>query len=65
MRIAFLGKGGSGKTTTAASFIRHAASKHPFVLAFDADVNAHLAGALSVEGDIQHVGSFSVRSPIT
>ncbi len=63
MRIAFLGKGGSGKTTTAASFIRHAASKNPFVLAFDADVNAHLAGALSVEGDIQHLGQ--LFGPVT
>ncbi len=46
MRVAFLGKGGAGKTTTSAGFIRYLASKKPFVLAIDADVNAHLKGAL-------------------
>lgn len=46
MRVAFLGKGGAGKTTTSAGFIRYLASKKPFVLAVDADVNAHLKGAL-------------------
>lgn len=46
MRIAFLGKGGAGKTTTSAGFVRYLASRHPFVLAIDADVNAHLKGAL-------------------
>lgn len=47
MRVAFLGKGGSGKTTAAAGFIRYAAKKHSFVLAVDADVNAHLYQALN------------------
>ncbi|MBY0358625.1 MAG: hypothetical protein K2W82_11535 [Candidatus Obscuribacterales bacterium] len=46
MRIAFLGKGGAGKTTTSAGFVRYLAGRHPFVLAIDADVNAHLKGAL-------------------
>jgi CO dehydrogenase maturation factor len=46
MRIAFLGKGGAGKTTTSAGFIRYVAKKKPYVLAIDADVNAHLRGAL-------------------
>ncbi|MBU6453501.1 MAG: hypothetical protein KGS72_17105 [Cyanobacteria bacterium REEB67] len=56
MRIAFLGKGGSGKTTTSASFIRHAARTRSSVLALDADVNAHLAGALALEGEIHQLG---------
>ena len=56
MRIAFLGKGGSGKTTTSASFIRHVSKKRPAVLALDADVNAHLAGALALEGEISQLG---------
>ncbi len=56
MRIAFLGKGGSGKTTTSASFIRHASKSRPYVLAIDADVNAHLAGALALEGEISQLG---------
>lgn len=46
MRIAFLGKGGAGKTTTSAGFIRYLAARHPFVVAIDADVNAHLRTAL-------------------
>jgi CO dehydrogenase maturation factor len=50
MRIAFLGKGGAGKTTTAAGFIRYVAKLYPYVLAVDADVNAHLKGALHVDG---------------
>jgi CO dehydrogenase maturation factor len=56
MRIAFLGKGGSGKTTTSASFIRHASKKRSFVLALDADVNAHLAGALALDGETHQLG---------
>lgn len=63
MRIAFLGKGGSGKTTTAASFIRHAARKLNFVLAFDADVNAHLGTALSIESPQKHLGQ--LFGPVT
>lgn len=50
MRIAFLGKGGAGKTTTAAGFIRYMSKRHPYVLAIDADVNAHLKGALHIDG---------------
>lgn len=56
MRIAFLGKGGAGKTTTAAGFVKYAASKHPFVLAVDADVNAHLKSALSFTGEAKQLG---------
>jgi len=63
MRIAFLGKGGSGKTTISASFIRHAAKSRPFVLAIDADVNAHLAGALAFEGEISQLGQ--LYAPLT
>jgi len=55
MRIAFLGKGGSGKTTTAAGFARFAAARYPFVLAVDADVNAHFKTALGVEGETKHL----------
>jgi CO dehydrogenase maturation factor len=52
MRIAFLGKGGAGKTTTSAGFVRYAAKRFPFVLAVDADVNAHLSSALQrTEGE--------------
>lgn len=56
MRIGFFGKGGSGKTTASAGFIRHAAAKRSCVLALDADVNAHLATALGTSGKAQNLG---------
>ena len=48
MKIAFVGKGGSGKTTIAALLARHlaAAPDQPPLLAIDADINQHLAAAL-------------------
>ncbi len=57
MRIAFLGKGGSGKTTTAAGFVRFVADRYPFVLALDADVNTHLASALGMSTEPEHLES--------
>jgi len=60
MRIAFLGKGGAGKTTTSAGFIQYLSRKYPFVLAVDADVNAHLLEALQfdsgAEGEFIELG---------
>ncbi|ADD44527.1 ATP-binding protein [Stackebrandtia nassauensis] len=51
MKIAFVGKGGSGKTTLASLFARRAvAAGHP-VFAIDADINQHLAAALGVDED--------------
>ncbi|NRQ31945.1 ATP-binding protein [Nonomuraea sp. NN258] len=46
MRVAFVGKGGSGKTTLAALFTRYLAAIGRPVLAIDADINQHLAQAL-------------------
>jgi CO dehydrogenase maturation factor len=46
MKIAFVGKGGSGKTTLAALLARHLAARGRPVLAIDADINQHLAAAL-------------------
>ncbi|MEX5712691.1 ATP-binding protein [Parafrankia sp. FMc6] len=52
MKIAFVGKGGSGKTTLSALFCRHlAASGHP-VLAIDGDINQHLGVALGLADDV-------------
>lgn len=48
MRIAFVGKGGSGKTTLASLFGRFLASQGKRVLAIDADINQHLAVALGL-----------------
>lgn len=52
MKIAFVGKGGSGKTTLSALFCRHlAALGHP-VLAIDADINQHLGSALGLDDGV-------------
>jgi CO dehydrogenase maturation factor len=48
MRIAFVGKGGSGKTTLAALFARRLARAGLPVLAVDADINQHLGVALGL-----------------
>ncbi|OLT21135.1 ATP-binding protein [Pseudonocardia sp. CNS-139] len=50
MRIAFVGKGGSGKTTSAAVFSRYLAELGRPVLAIDADINQHLGQALGHDG---------------
>ena len=49
MRIAFLGKGGSGKTTITTSFIKYLQKEGKEILAVDADVNVHLKEALEME----------------
>jgi CO dehydrogenase maturation factor len=46
VKIAFVGKGGSGKTTLASLFTAHLAAAGRPVLAVDADINQHLATAL-------------------
>lgn len=49
MKIAFVGKGGSGKSTMTALFIRYLQSvRQENVLAIDADLNMNLAGLLGV-----------------
>lgn len=48
MRITFLGKGGSGKTTLATSFVKYLENKNKKVLAIDADINVNLATALDM-----------------
>lgn len=48
MRIAFCGKGGSGKTTLSSNFAGWLASKGDPVLAIDADLNQHMGRALGL-----------------
>ncbi|GAB7103386.1 hypothetical protein JCM4814A_17000 [Streptomyces phaeofaciens JCM 4814] len=49
MKIAFVGKGGSGKTTLSSLFIRHLAAVGAPVIAIDADINQHLGPALGLD----------------
>jgi CO dehydrogenase maturation factor len=56
MRISFLGKGGSGKTTTTATFVKYL-SKKSEVLAIDADLNIHLQKALQIQGESKKLGN--------
>ncbi|MEU5321426.1 ATP-binding protein [Streptomyces sp. NPDC021056] len=49
MKIAFVGKGGSGKTTLSSLFIRHLATADAPVVAVDADINQHLGAALGLD----------------
>jgi len=46
VKIAFVGKGGSGKTTLSSLFASHLVAAGCPVLAIDADINQHLATAL-------------------
>jgi CO dehydrogenase maturation factor len=48
MKIAFVGKWGSGKTTITAYFIKYLLNKKLSVLWFDADINVGLAEAIGI-----------------
>jgi CO dehydrogenase maturation factor len=64
MRIAFVGKGGSGKTTLAALFTRWLAAQGAPVLAIDADINQHLGTALGLSPeDAASLPSLADRLP--
>ncbi|MFC6883905.1 MULTISPECIES: ATP-binding protein [Actinomadura] len=49
MKVAFVGKGGSGKTTLSSLFVRHLAGLGLPVVAVDADINQHLGVALGLD----------------
>ncbi|MER7661471.1 MULTISPECIES: ATP-binding protein [unclassified Streptomyces] len=51
MRAAFVGKGGSGKTTLASLFSRHLAHSGAPLVAIDGDINQHLAYSLGLDED--------------
>lgn len=57
MKIAFVGKGGSGKTTLASLFARQVAGSGSPVLALDADINQHLAAALGASEALPPLGA--------
>jgi len=51
MKVAFVGKGGSGKTTLSSLFVRHLAAAGAATVAIDADINQHLGVALGMTED--------------
>ena len=57
MRVAFVGKGGSGKTTLSSLLIRYLAGEGRPVIAIDADINQHLAEALGAAGQPPAMGA--------
>lgn len=63
MRISFLGKGGSGKTTLSTSFIKFLENKNKKVLAIDADINVNLGTTLGMQtkylgDDFERISSY-------
>lgn len=65
MKIALVGKGGSGKTTLAALFVRHLVAADRPVLAVDADINQHLAVALgATEAGSAALPTLSAQLPL-
>jgi CO dehydrogenase maturation factor len=57
VRVAFAGKGGSGKTTLSSLFVRHLAAHGLPVVAIDADINQHLGEALGADRDPPAMGA--------
>ncbi len=57
VKIAFVGKGGSGKTTLSSLLVRHLAGQGLPVVAIDADINQHLGEALGATSDPPAMGA--------
>lgn len=53
MKIAFVGKGGSGKTTLASLLVSHLVAEGLPTVAIDADINQHLSQALGLEDGVE------------
>ncbi|MGW6905648.1 ATP-binding protein [Streptomyces sp. NPDC054940] len=65
MKIAFVGKGGSGKTTLSSLFIRQLAATGAPVVAVDADINQHLGAALGLdEAEARALPAMGERLPL-
>jgi CO dehydrogenase maturation factor len=65
VKIAFVGKGGSGKTTLASLFVGHLVALQRPVLAVDADINQHLATALGAsEADANALPTLGEQLPL-
>ncbi|GAA0916029.1 ATP-binding protein [Nonomuraea longicatena] len=57
MRVAFVGKGGSGKTTMSALFSRYLSAQGSPVTAVDADINQHLALIFGLDAQPEPLGA--------
>jgi CO dehydrogenase maturation factor len=65
VKIAFVGKGGSGKTTLSSLFVRYLVDKALPTLAIDADINQHLATALGAsEQEAARLPTLSAQLPL-
>jgi len=65
VKIAFVGKGGSGKTTLGSLFVGHLVALGKPVLAIDADINQHLAVALGAsEADAASLPALGEHLPL-
>ena len=62
MKIAFVGKGGSGKTTLASITARYLVERKMPVLAIDADINQHLGQSLGLsEADVSRIPAMGLE----
>ncbi len=62
MKIAFVGKGGSGKTTLASMTARYIATRGLPVLAIDADINQHLGQSLGFdEAELKNIPAMGLE----
>ena len=57
MKVAFVGKGGAGKTTVSALFARYLAAEGLPVIAIDADINQQLPAALGATSSVPSMGA--------
>jgi CO dehydrogenase maturation factor len=62
MKIAFVGKGGSGKTTLTSLVARYVSEREMPVLAIDADINQHLGQSLGLsEEEANHIPAMGLE----